>query len=151
MKYMDEVAPFLQPAAVDVSVEGKSEAFPCTASLIWSMRRDSHSLKTRSRRPPAIPAADVFQVTTYRQLLPAAADFVCIDNLIKTKSVQIVRQSRHLTPKDFQATTILYPLARQAMHTGIYMPNRLSLYCSRRHCAFWRQCEHEFGGHVPEA
>ena len=84
------------------------------------------------------------------QGFPGAADFVHIDSLVKTKSVQIVRQSRQLSEQDYQATCTLYPLAHDAMQTGPYMPNRLSMYCSRRHCAFWRQCEREFGGHVPQ-
>jgi hypothetical protein len=49
-----------------------------------------------------------------------------------------------------RATTILYPLARKAMRGGLHVPNRQSLYCSRRHCPFWRACESDFGGRVRE-
>lgn len=150
-KYMDEIAPFLQPTAVEVAVEGEIAGVPVQGVVdLIDEEGQIIDLKTRSRRPTAIPPADVFQVTTYRQLLPAATDLVWIDSLIRTKSVQVVRHSRQLIPDDFRATNTLYPLARQAMRSGTYMPNRLSLYCSRRHCPFWRECEQEFGGHVPE-
>ena len=92
--------------------------------------------------------ADAFQLATYRQLLPATDACVHIDNLIKTKTVQVVRQTLELTPEDLQITVVLYPLVREAMQTNTFLPNRLSLSCSRRHCAFWRQCEREFGGYV---
>jgi len=32
----------------------------------------------------------------------------------------------------------------------LYLPNRLSTLCSRRNCAYWRICECEWGGEVPE-
>jgi hypothetical protein len=73
-----------------------------------------------------------------------------IDNLIKTKTVQVVRQTLELTPEDLQITVVLYPLVMEAMQQNTFLPNRLSLSCSRRHCAFWRQCEREFGGHVQD-
>jgi hypothetical protein len=40
--------------------------------------------------------------------------------------------------------------AQRSMRSELYMPNRLSLTCSRRHCAYWRNCEREWGGEVPE-
>ena len=46
------------------------------------------------------------------------------------------------------ATRALYPLAQRIMRAGEYMPNRMSMNCSRRNCSFWRDCEHEWGGEV---
>jgi len=43
----------------------------------------------------------------------------------------------------------MYPQGRgrqNAMRGGLYVPNRASNPCSRKHCAFWRQCTAEFGG-----
>jgi hypothetical protein len=36
------------------------------------------------------------------------------------------------------------------MHGSVHLPNRHSMLCSRRHCAFWRHCEQKWGGEVPE-
>ena len=42
-----------------------------------------------------------------------------------------------------------HPSARQpGMDEGLYLPNRGSNLCSRRHCAHWQACEAEYGGHV---
>jgi PD-(D/E)XK nuclease superfamily len=149
MRYMDEMAPFIQPAASDFFVAGEIGGIR-VQGIIDVVDEDQRiiDLKTRTRRPPHISFADVFQVATYRQLLPTADGCVHIDSLIKTKSVQVVRQSLDLTPEDLRITVMLYPLVREAMQTNAFLPNRLSLSCSRRHCAFWRQCEREFGGHV---
>ena len=53
--------------------------------------------------------------------------------------------------EDVRHTETLYPMVRDAIQQGIYLPNRGSLLCSRRHCAFWRACEREFGGKVRES
>jgi len=45
-------------------------------------------------------------------------------------------------------TEKLYPLVREAMREGIYLPNRSSNLCSYRHCSFAAACEAEFGGRV---
>ena len=48
-------------------------------------------------------------------------------------------------------TEKLYPLVREAMREGIYLPNRSSNLCSYKHCAFATVCEAEFGGCVKGA
>jgi hypothetical protein len=146
---MEEIAPFVQPAASELFVAG--EIGGVRVQGIIDVVDEDHrilDLKTRTRRPPGISFSDVFQVATYRQLLPTTDGCVHIDSLIKTKAVQVVRQTLELTPEDLQITVVLYPLVREAMQKNAFLPNRVSLSCSRRHCAFWRQCEREFGGHV---
>src|SRR5579872_3373105 len=43
----------------------------------------------------------------------------------------------------------LYPTVQEAMRHQHFMPNRLSMMCSRRNCSYWRHCEREWGG-MPE-
>src|ERR1700722_17570038 len=31
------------------------------------------------------------------------------------------------------------------------MPHRLSMMCSKRNCSYWRHCEREWGGEVPQS
>jgi hypothetical protein len=148
---MDEIAPFVQPAKSEFFVAGEIGGIP-VRGVVDVVDEDHRiiDLKTRTRRPPSISFADAFQLATYRQLLPATDGCAHIDNLIKTKTVQVVRQTLELTPEDLQITVVLYPLVMEAMQRNTFLPNRLSLSCSRRHCAFWRQCEREFGGHVQD-
>jgi hypothetical protein len=91
-----------------------------------------------------------FQVATYRQLVPAASGKGRIDTLVKTKTPKIILRSFDVTPEDLRATQMIYARASQAMLSDVYIPNRLSMFCSRRHCAYWRTCEREWGGEVPE-
>ena len=42
----------------------------------------------------------------------------------------------------------LYPVAKEAMRRGYYVPNRGSIHCSRHQCPHWRRCEQDFGGVV---
>lgn len=79
-----------------------------------------------------------FQIATYSQLLPDASGKGRLDILVKTKPPKVVLQSFEVTPQDLRATQTIYARAGQAMLSEHYMPNRLSMFCSRRHCAYWR-------------
>ena len=45
----------------------------------------------------------------------------------------------------------MYRLVQDAMRGGLYVPHRAAALCSRKHCAFWRVCEREFGGKISAA
>ena len=47
-------------------------------------------------------------------------------------------------------TQVIYPLVQEAMRSGLYTPNRKSMFCSRSGCPFWKACEAEYGGEVEE-
>jgi hypothetical protein len=87
-------------------------------------------------------------LATYQQITPGASGEVRIDSLVKTQTVQIVQQAYTVGEADVRATEILYPMARKAMGSGMYCPNRQSMLCSQKHCSVWKQCEEEFGGRV---
>jgi hypothetical protein len=52
--------------------------------------------------------------------------------------------------EEMKVALTLYPAAHEAMHHQRFMPNRLSMMCSRRNCSYWRRCERDWGGEVPE-
>jgi len=68
--------------------------------------------------------------------------------MVKTVTPQIVQQSYTVGEADLRATQVLFPMVREAMGSGMYCPNRQSLLCSQKHCAFWKECQQEFGGTV---
>lgn len=41
-------------------------------------------------------------------------------------------------------------LAKAMAEQDAFLPNRENIFCSRRWCAYWNDCEKEFGGTVPE-
>jgi hypothetical protein len=105
-------------------------------------------VKTAARKPSGIAPDYAFQLATYRQITPGASGEARLDTLVKTKTVQLVRQSYTIGEQDIRATEVMYPLVQEGIRKGLYMPNRQSHTCSRRNCAFWRHCEREFGGTV---
>jgi len=59
-----------------------------------------------------------------------------LDTLVKTKTPALVTQNFTVTEQDILATTKLYPLTQQSMKSDRFMPNRLSLTCSRRNYSY---------------
>lgn len=151
-KYMDNVAPKVTPAAVETRVEGEIAGIKVRGWIdVLDVEGRIIDIKTSSRRPSSIDPDYRFQIATYTKLTPGASGEARLDTLIKTKTPALATQSFTVTQQDLQAIEKLYPLAQQAMRGEVYMPNRLSLTCSRRNCSYWRRCERELGGEVPES
>jgi RecB family exonuclease len=150
-KYLDEVAPAIEPAAVELHVEGEIGGVRVQGFIdILDVDGRIIDIKTAKARPSSIEPMNRFQIATYSQLSPAASGKGRLDILVKTKTPKVVLQSFDVSREDVRATQTIYARAGQAMRSEHYMPNRLSMFCSRRHCAYWRSCECEWGGEVPE-
>jgi RecB family exonuclease len=151
MKYLDEVAPAVEPVAVEMHVEGEIGLVRVQGFIdVLDVEGRIIDIKTAKASPSSIEPMNRFQVATYRQLAPAASGQGRIDTLVKTKTPKIVLQPFEVTGGDLRATQTIYAGASQAMKSDIHMPNRLSMFCSRRNCAYWRDCERDWGGEVPE-
>jgi putative RecB family exonuclease len=148
-KYMEEAAPSIEPAAVEVDVTGVigGVAVRGKVDLLDSDGRII-DIKTAARKPSGISPDYAFQLATYRQITPGASGEARLDTLVKTKTVQLIPQAYTVSNQDLRATEVLYPLVQEGIRRSLYIPNRQSLTCSRRNCAFWRHCEREFGGTV---
>jgi len=148
-KYMDEVAPKVEPAAVELDVQGEIAGVAVRGRVdVLDVEGRLIDFKTSSRRPSCVSPDYAFQLATYRQITPGASGEVRIDSLVKTQTVQIVQQAYTVEEPDIRATQVLYPMAQRAMGSGMYCPNRQSLLCSQKHCSFSKHCEEEFGGRV---
>src|ERR1039458_5094258 len=146
-KYMDEVAPKVEPAAVELDVQGEISGVSVRGRVdVLDVEGRLIDFKTASRRPSCVSPDYAFQLATYRQITPGASGEVRIDSLVKTQTVQIVQQSYTVEEPDIRATQVLYPMAQKAMGTGMYCPNRQSMLCSHKHCSFWKDCEQERSG-----
>ena len=151
-KYMDEVAPKIDPAAVEVDVQGEIGGVSVRGRVdLLDAEGRLIDIKTASRRPSWVSPDYAFQLATYRQITPGANGEARIDCLVKTNTPQIVQQSYTVGEADLQATRVLFPLVREAMASGTYCPNRQSMLCSQKHCGFWKQCEQEYGGRIRPA
>ncbi len=148
-KYLDEVAPRIEPAAVDVQVSGAVGGVNVAG---WVDLRDVDGrvidFKTAAKKPSEIRADYRRQVATYSLIDPEASGAARLDTLVKTRTVQLVEQSFTVSDADRRSVEVLYPLAQEGMRSGLYMPNRNSFLCSRKYCSFWERCEADFGGEV---
>jgi hypothetical protein len=152
IKYMEEAAPQIQPAAVELDVAGEIGGVSVRGRVdLLDVHGRIIDVKTAARRPTTIAPDYAFQLATYRQITPGASGEARLDTLVKTKLAQLVPQAYTVGEQDLRATEVLYPLVQEGMRKGLYYPNRGSVLCSRRNCAFWRECEREYGGTVDES
>jgi RecB family exonuclease len=144
-KYLDEVAPEIEPAALELSVQGVIGDVPLRGFVdLLDTSGRVIDLKTAARKPTGVSADYAFQVATYARLCPGASGKARIDTLVVTQEYTV-------SPADLKMTVKLYPLVREAMREGIYLPNRSSNLCSFKQCSFAAECEGEFGGRVKGA
>ena len=152
-KYMEQAAPGIEPAAVEMRVAEKV--------VIAGVRVTGYidlvdvngcviDIKTAKARPTHVNPMQRFQVATYSLLTPLARRTGRIDTLVKTKSPQLIQQTFSIDDQELKAVRTLYPEAQELMRSSVHLPNRHSMLCSRQQCAFWRHCEQTWGGVVPE-
>jgi RecB family exonuclease len=148
-KYLDEVAPEIEPAALELSVQGVIGGVSVRGFVdLLDTSGRVIDLKTAARKPTGVSADYAFQVATYARLCPGANGKARVDTPVATKSPQVVTQEYTVSQADLKLTEKLHPLVGEAMREGIYLPNRSSNLCSFKHCAFATVCEAEFGGSV---
>jgi hypothetical protein len=148
-KYMREAAPQIQPAAVEVAIEGTISGVKVQGKLdVIETNGRVRDIKTSSRRSSDITNEQRFQLATYVPFAPGATGEVVIDQLVKTQTPQYVQLQHTVTRADIAATEQMYPHAQAVMRGQLYMPNRTSNLCSRRNCAYWSRCQRDFGGRV---
>jgi CRISPR/Cas system-associated exonuclease Cas4 (RecB family) len=150
-KYMDQMAPTIDPAAVGLKLDSEIAGIKVRGWIdLLDVEGRVIDIKTAKARPIAVEPMHKFQVATYAHLVPGASGEGRVDTLVKTKVPQVISQSFHITVEEMKVTQTLYPAAQEAMRQQRFMPNRLSMMCSRRNCSCWRHCEREWGGEVPQ-
>ena len=148
-KYMDEAAPSIEPAAVEIHVSGRVGGVLVRGYIdLLDTSGRIIDVKTAARKPSDISTDYRFQVATYAQLTAGASGQVRLDTMTKTKTPALVQQEFQIEQSDVDATAKLYPLVQRSIRAGVFTPNRASNLCSRKYCAFWRACQSEFGGKV---
>lgn len=149
--YVTEAAGPLQPQAVEQTVQGEIAGVK-VRGIVDLLDTDGRVIdfKTASKRPNGISADHTLQLATYGMITPGASGLCRLDTVTKTKTVQVIQQSYQVGAEDRRFAETLYPMVQESIRDGIYPPHRSSPMCSRRYCGYWRECEREFGGRVPE-
>lgn len=150
--YLDEYCPGIDPAGVQVRVEGRIGGVHVKGYIdILDADGTVIDVKTAARTPSEISADYRKQVATYHHLavdVLRVSGQARVDTLVKTKMPKIVRLECTINDADTRAVLTMYPLAQQAIRRSHFLPNRRSYMCSRKYCAAWRECEKRFGGEV---
>jgi RecB family exonuclease len=158
-RYLVELAPDVQPAvverdgemtpAVQLPVRGEIAGVP-VQGIIDLITEDGVvvDLKTAGRKPAGISPDYRLQLATYCRLTGHSRGR--LEYMVKTKTVQCHRLSTEIEAADQRYLETIYPVAQEAMRSGLYLPRRASWMCSRKNCPFWQRCEADFGGTVEE-
>jgi hypothetical protein len=148
-KYMEEAAPFIEPAAVELAVSGEIAGVRVRGRVdVLDLDGTIIDAKTASKSPHGIDQSYRRQLATYVQITPGASGVARLDTVTKTKTTKLVPQSFSVDAADRAHVEALFPLVQEGMRNGLYMPNRGSNLCSQRHCPYWERCEDEYGGRV---
>lgn len=147
--YIEQAAPGVRPAKVESYVEGLVGDVPVRGYAdVIDDRGRVIDIKTAAKKPAGISAGHLVQLATYAILDDSANGEARLDTLTKTKRVGYHQETVRIGIPERQQTERLYSIARDAMRSGLYMPNRQSHLCSRKHCSYADRCEAEYGGRV---
>lgn len=152
-RYAAEVSPLIEPAAIEEHVAGTIGGVKVQGKVDIRQKDGLiRDIKTAARKPNGVSAQHAFQLATYAQITPNVPDraILLVDTLVKTKTPQLYAHAYQVSESDVQQVERMYPLVQEAIRNELYVPNRASTLCGRKHCAFWRACEREFGGRVSE-
>jgi hypothetical protein len=146
-----EAACHIEPRSVEQRVEGMIANVKIRGVVdVLDINGCVIDFKTAAKMPHAIPAEHRLQLITYAMIMPGAGGSCRLDTLTKTKTVQVIQQTYDVGAEERRFAEALYPMVQDSIRDGVYPPHRGSPLCSRRHCGYWRECEREFGGRVPE-
>jgi hypothetical protein len=151
-KYLIEAAPEITPIAVEHPVSGVIAGVKVRGYVdLMDSNGRIVDLKTSSKKPSEITPGYKRQCTTYTRIMPGASGKVTVQTLVRTKTPQLAEQHLTVGPEDVRHIEVMFPLVQEAMRSGLYTPNRENMFCSKKSCAFWKSCQDEYGGEVPES
>jgi putative RecB family exonuclease len=149
--YIREAASSVQPRGVEQPVSGRIAGVKVRGIVdVLDTNGRVIDFKTASKRPNGIAADHGLQLSTYAMITPGANGTCRLDTVTKTKIVQVIQQTYVVGPEERRLAETVYPMVQDSIRDGIYPPHRSSPLCSRKHCGYWRECEREYGGRVPE-
>lgn len=147
--YLEQAAPAIEPAAVELPVSGEIGGVPVSGFVdLLDVHGNIIDFKTSSKKPSGVAASHRLQVTTYSMLTPKCSGRARLDTLTKTKTIGLHSQTIDIGAEDRRHASRLYSITLDQMRTGLVVPNRSSFKCSRKNCAFADVCVSDYGGVV---
>ena len=152
-KYHKEVAPRIQPQIVEQRIEAKFKGIEHSLTGKIDLLDVQDTLidhKTSARTPADASPSYVLQNSAYNILLSAKGHTIKnnrIDYLVRKQTPEI----KHIpvTP-DKNHFLRIYQVVTNAIDKGVFVPNRGSLFCSRKWCKYANNCMIKYGGSVKQ-
>jgi CRISPR/Cas system-associated exonuclease Cas4 (RecB family) len=150
--YIEQACPSIEPASIEREVWGTIGGVQVKAFVdILDVHGKVIDLKTAAKSPSKISSDHALQLTTYKALMPDEASGECeIHTVTKTKAPALHKMPFTVGPEQLRYAEVMYPAAQFGIKKGVFLAQRGNYLCSRKYCSFWRQCESDFGGKVPE-
>jgi hypothetical protein len=150
--YMEQVAPTIQPAKVEVEVSGTIGGVAVRGRIdVLDVDGRIIDAKTAKAKPSEIRPSYRFQQATYVQLIGKHSNGECrLDTVTKTKTIAVYQQSFAIEDRDRTHLEKMYPLLQESMRSGLYVPNRSSYLCSKKNCPYAAHCVDQYGGVVAD-
>ncbi len=156
VEYQKVVAPEVQPVEVEESfkMDFKNSSLIFTGridlvdtnKILWETKTTSRGLK--------VPRADhltqvYFYFMAYRQkkaIPDLKARFAY--NVCGQKEPRVISFDVSVTESEEKLALRTLATVADGIQKGVFFHNRGDNFCSRRYCAYWRECEEENGGTV---
>jgi CRISPR/Cas system-associated exonuclease Cas4 (RecB family) len=153
-KYHEVITPEIHPAFVEQEFElmlSNGMKFTGVMDLITKDKKLIER-KTKNRKPSNPDGDHKLQLVAYhagytvqKQEAPKEAR---IDYVISTKQPQALSYSVSVKDSDTKYLLSLISAVKDGIEKGVAIPNRSSMMCSRKYCAYSYECEKKFGGQV---
>jgi len=149
-KYHKEIAPHIQPAIVEQRITVKFINGIEVTGQIDVLDEDGVLIdhKTSSRTPTGASISNILQETGY-SILGKAAGFDIRDRRIDCLVFGLQPEIKHFRVEiDVNYFMNMLGVITKAIEAGAFIPNRGSMFCTKRFCKFYNECEKKYGGKV---
>ncbi len=149
--YHKEVAPTVQPVAVEQKVEVEFENTPYSLLGYIDVLDDQgyiRDTKTASKSPSENEINKSLQLTAYamahRTLYGKEEAGVKLDYLVQTKTPKVVTLEGKRTQKDIERFLKTMGIVAHAIDNQIFYPNENNYLCGPEKCGYWEICHREY-------
>lgn len=151
-KYHSDIAPHIQPIKVEQRINVKfSNGVELTGQL--DLLDEDNVLvdhKTTSRKPTGASISNILQVTGY-SILGQTAGYEIKERRIDYLVFGARPEIKHFNVEaDRNYFLNVLEVITKSIEAGIFIPNRGSMFCTKRFCKFYNECEKKYGGKVRE-
>lgn len=153
--WRNEIAVQVQPTGVQVPADLEADGVKIHGIIdtvaVENGNPVVHELKTKAKSMSDGDMARSLQVPIYARA--AGTDKVKWDVAVKTKVPKVQTMAVTITEDQVRGAVNQLVISKRlidaSVQSGDFLPNRQQMMCSRRWCAYWEQCQKDFGGEVP--